>query len=112
MMLSTVPTSATVGQQPLVSEVVFFHQISKSLKTFPVQEVSSLTQVITSVLLFLLPISLTVLIIINIIIIIITRSYAALRAADLEWIVGPGYSLGGYTSEKHHKKLTWNHEKT
>ena len=25
-----------------------------------------------------------------------TRSYAALRAADLDWIVGPGYSLGGY----------------
>ena len=23
-----------------------------------------------------------------------TRSYAALRVADLEWIVGPGYSLG------------------
>ena len=25
----------------------------------------------------------------------ITRSCAALRAADLDWIVGPGYSLGG-----------------
>ena len=25
---------------------------------------------------------------------ILTRSYAALRAADLDWIVGPGYSLG------------------
>ena len=24
----------------------------------------------------------------------LTRSYAALRAADLDWIVGPGYSLG------------------
>ena len=24
-----------------------------------------------------------------------TRSVAALRAADLDWIVGPGYSLGG-----------------
>ena len=23
-----------------------------------------------------------------------TRSYAALRAADLDWIVGPGYSPG------------------
>ena len=23
-----------------------------------------------------------------------TRSYAALRAADLDWIVGPGYSWG------------------
>ena len=23
-----------------------------------------------------------------------TRSYAALRAADLDWIVGPGYSFG------------------
>ena len=29
------------------------------------------------------------------IIIIITRSYAALRAADLDRIVGPGYSPGG-----------------
>ena len=28
--------------------------------------------------------------------IIKTRSYAALRAADLDWIVGPEYSLGGY----------------
>ena len=27
---------------------------------------------------------------------IITRSYAALRAADLDWIVGLDYSLGGY----------------
>ena len=26
-----------------------------------------------------------------------TRSYAALWAADLHWIVGPGYSWGGYT---------------
>ena len=26
----------------------------------------------------------------------ITRSCAALRAADLDWIVGPEYSLGGY----------------
>ena len=26
----------------------------------------------------------------------ITRSYAALRAADLDWIVWPEYSLGGY----------------
>ena len=25
---------------------------------------------------------------------VITRSYAALWAADLDWIVGPGYSLG------------------
>ena len=25
-----------------------------------------------------------------------TRSCAALRAADLDWIVGPEYSLGGY----------------
>ena len=46
------------------------------------------------------------------IIIILTRSYAALWAADLEGIVGPGYSLGGYTLEKHHEKPTWNHEKT
>ena len=32
----------------------------------------------------------------------ITRSYAALLAADLDWIVGPGYSLGGYILEKNH----------
>ena len=25
-----------------------------------------------------------------------TRSYAALRAADLDWIIGPGYSSGRY----------------
>ena len=40
-----------------------------------------------------------------------TRSYAALRAADLDWIIGPGYSLGGYILEKNHEKPTWNHEK-
>ena len=34
------------------------------------------------------------------IIIIITRSYAALRAADLDWIVGPGYSSGRYIWRK------------
>ena len=28
-------------------------------------------------------------------VIITTRSYAALRAADLDWIFGPGYSPGG-----------------
>ena len=28
--------------------------------------------------------------------IITTRSYAALRAADLDWIVGPGYSSNRY----------------
>ena len=48
-----------------------------------------------------------------------TRSYAALWAADLVWIVGPGYSLGGYIFEKNHEnqsktmknheKPTWNH---
>ena len=32
-----------------------------------------------------------------------TRSYAALPAADLDWIVGPGYSLGGYILEKNHE---------
>ena len=31
----------------------------------------------------------------NIVLFDITRSYAALRAADLDRIVGPGYSLGG-----------------
>ena len=57
-----------------------------------------------------------------------TRSYAALRAADLDWTVGPGYSLGGYILEKNHEnqpktmknqpgtiknheKPIWNHEK-
>merc|ERR1711978_131248 len=45
------------------------------------------------------------------VIITITRSYAALRAADLNWIVGPGYSLGRYILEKNHEKPTWNHEK-
>ena len=57
-----------------------------------------------------------------------TRSYAALRAADLDWIVGPGYSFGGYILEKNHEnqpktmknqpgtiknheKPIWNHEK-
>ena len=34
-----------------------------------------------------------------------------LRAADLDWIIGPGYSLGGYILEKNHEKTTWNHEK-
>ena len=34
-------------------------------------------------------------IIVAFVIIINTRSYAALRAADLDWIVGPGYSPGG-----------------
>ena len=37
-----------------------------------------------------------------------TRSYAALRAADLDWIVGPGYSSGRYILEKNHEKPTWN----
>ena len=40
-----------------------------------------------------------------------TRSYAALRVADLEWIIRPGYSLGRYFLEKNHEKPTWNHEK-
>ena len=39
-----------------------------------------------------------------------TRSYAALRAADLDWIIRPGESLGGYILEKPHEKPTWNHE--
>ena len=42
-----------------------------------------------------------------------TRSYAALRAADLGWIVGPGYSLGGYILEKNHENqpgIMKNHE--
>ena len=39
-----------------------------------------------------------------------TRSYAALRAADQDWIVGQGYSSGGYILEKNHEKPTWNHK--
>ena len=35
--------------------------------------------------------------------IIYTRSYAALRAADLDWIVRPGYSSDGYILEKNHE---------
>ena len=35
--------------------------------------------------------------------VLFTRSYAALRAADLDWIIGPGYSLGGYILEKNHE---------
>ena len=31
-----------------------------------------------------------------------TRSYAALRAADLDWIVGSGYSFGGYNFRRNH----------
>ena len=33
-----------------------------------------------------------------------TRSYAALWAADLDWIVGSGYSSGGYNLKKNHEK--------
>ena len=40
-----------------------------------------------------------------------TRSYAALRAADLDWIIRPGYSSGGYILGENHEKPTWNHEK-
>ena len=39
------------------------------------------------------------------------RSYAALRAADLDWIAGPGYSSGGYILDENHEKPTLNHEK-
>ena len=41
----------------------------------------------------------------------IARSSVALRAADLDWIIGPVYSLGGCILEKNHEKRTWNHEK-
>ena len=40
-----------------------------------------------------------------------TRSYAALRAADLDWIVGPGYSSGRYILEKNHEKPHGSPEK-
>ena len=53
--------------------------------------------------------------------IIITRSCAPLRAADLDWIVGPGYSSGGYIlgktmknqprTLKKNEKQTGKHEK-
>ena len=35
---------------------------------------------------------------------LLTRSYAALRAADLDWIIGPGYSSGGYILGENHEK--------
>ena len=35
-----------------------------------------------------------------VILFITTRSYAALRAADLDWIVRPGYGSGRYIGEK------------
>ena len=34
-----------------------------------------------------------------------TRSCAALQAADLDWIVGPEYSLGGYIFGDHNWPL-------
>ena len=40
----------------------------------------------------------------SIVIIIITMSYAVLQAADLDWIVGPGYTSGGYILEKKNMK--------
>ena len=40
-----------------------------------------------------------------------TRSYAALRAADLDWIVGPEYSLGRNKQKryKHFSSVTRGH---
>ena len=35
-----------------------------------------------------------------------TRSYAALRAADLDWIVGPGYSLGRVHQKRYRRGVT------
>ena len=49
-------------------------------------------------------------IIIIVVIFIFTKSYAALRMADLEWIVGLGYISGRYILEKYHEKPIWNHE--
>ena len=57
------------------------------------------------------PLSATTCVCILLIIIRFTRSYATLRAADLDWIVGPGYSLGWYILENNHEKQTLNHEK-
>ena len=36
-----------------------------------------------------------------------TRSYAALRAADLDWIVGPGYSLDVTNVTNAGSQMTW-----
>ena len=33
-----------------------------------------------------------------------TRCCAALREADLDWIVGSGYSSGGYNLKRNHEK--------
>ena len=33
----------------------------------------------------------------------------ALRAADLDWTVGPGYSSGRYILGTNHEKPTWYH---
>ena len=35
-----------------------------------------------------------IVVVVIVVVFVVTRSYAALRAADLDWIVGPGYSLG------------------
>ena len=35
-----------------------------------------------------------------------TRSYAALRAADLDWIIGPGYSSGGNKQKRDWRGVT------
>ena len=40
-----------------------------------------------------------------------TRSCAALRAADLDWIVGPEYSLGGYIFGDSQLTFMTQHEK-
>ena len=39
-----------------------------------------------------------------------TRSCAALWAADLDWIIGPGYSSGRYILEKNQHGTMNNHE--
>ena len=43
--------------------------------------------------------------------IITTRSCAALWAADLDWIVGPEYSLGGYIFGDSQLTFMTQHEK-
>ena len=39
-----------------------------------------------------------------------TRSYATLRAADLDWVVGPGYSSGRYILDKNQHGTMNNHK--
>ena len=52
-----------------------------------------------------------IIIVVVTLLVIITRSYATLGAADLDWIAGPGYSSNRYILDKNNEKPTLNHEK-